>query len=209
MMPCQRPACPDWLAAHCEQWGAEYAAKLADNPRHRFAWKSWQGERVNLRLLPPLSDMTEGHCAYCDWFPMDTGTVPTIDHFRPKARFPELAYVWSNLYLACTQCQEKGNAFDAALIRPDELGYRFEHFFVYNYVDGTLGVNPAAAESDQRRVRITIDIFRLNARGRPVARQRELRRFRCLAREDRPDWIPISPFRYLLIEEAALMEDQY
>lgn len=208
MMPCERPQCPKWLAAHCQAWGAEYAAKLAQQPNYRFAWKQWQGERVNRRLLPLLREMTEGHCAYCDWFPMDTGTDPTIDHFRPKAKYPLDAYVWQNLYLACRHCQEKDDDhFDEALLRPDEPGYRYERFFVFNYADGTLSPNSAASDEDQRRARLTIDLLKLNARGRPAARQRELRRFRDLALARQREWIPSSPFRYLLVEELVSMQE--
>jgi uncharacterized protein (TIGR02646 family) len=138
---------------------------------------------------------------------MDTGTVPTIDHFRPKARFPREAYVWGNLYLSCSHCQEKNDdGFDEALLRPDELGYRYERFFIYNHADGTLSPNPAGSDADQQRARITIELLKLNSRGRPAARRRALRLFRNLAREWRRDWIPESPFRYLLLEELALME---
>lgn len=208
MMSCERPECPDWLAAHCEVWGAEYAARLAEDAKYRFAWKRWQGERVNRLLLPLLSEMTAGHCAYCDWFPMDTGTDPTIDHFRPKALFPKFAYVWENLYLSCRHCQEKDDeAFDDALIRPDEQGYRYERFFIYKHSDGTLSANPAATADDQWRARLTIDLLKLNSRGRPAARQRELRRFRDLAGERRRDWIEVSAFGYLLLDELLLMED--
>jgi uncharacterized protein (TIGR02646 family) len=208
MMPCERPPCPDWLAEHCEDWGAEYAVRLAQDPAYRFSWKRWPGARVNHRLLPLLSEMTKEHCAYCDWFPMDTGTDPTIDHFRPKARYPEEAYVWENLYLACRHCQEKDDDdFDESLLRPDEIDYRYERFFIYNHADGTLAPNPAASSADQRRARITIDLLKLNSRGRPAARQRELQRFRDLECGTRREWIALSPFRYLLIEELALMED--
>jgi uncharacterized protein (TIGR02646 family) len=208
MMPCERPACPDWLAEHCADWGAEYAASLAENPKYEFAWKKWQGERVNIRLLPLLSGMTEGHCAYCDWFPMDTGTDPTIDHFRPKKRYPREAYVWENLYLCCRHCQEKDNdGFDEALLRPDELGYQYERFFIYNHADGTLSPNPAAEDDDRERARVSIQLLKLNSRGRPAARKRELQRFRDLDRDARREWIPLSPFRYLLWEELVLTEE--
>lgn len=208
MMPCKRPPCPDWLAEHCEEWGAVCVARLSQDPGYRFAWKQWQGQRVNQRLLPLLREMTEEHCAYCDWFPMDTGTDPTIVHFRPKAWFPSEVYVWENLYLACRHCQEKDDAgFDESLLRPDAIGYQYERFFIYNHADGTLAPNPAAAPDDQRRARVTIDLLRLNSRGRPAARRRELQKFRDLEAERRREWIPISPFRYLLLEALALMEE--
>lgn len=202
MTPCIRPRCPDWLSENWEAWGLEFARRLADNPGYCFQWKQWRGERVNQRLLPLLSDMTEGHCAYCDWFPMNTGTDPTIDHFKPKARFPTQAYCWENLYLCCRHCQEKEDErFTETLLRPDEPGYRFDRFFIYNHQDGTIAANPAASSIDRERASLSIDILKLNSRGRPAARKRELARFRALTVSEQPKWIPLSPFRYLLWDE--------
>ena len=202
MTPCIRPACPDWLAGHWVEWGADFARRLAADSEYCFQWKQWQGQRVNLRLLPLLSEMTEGHCAYCDWFPMDTGTDPTIDHFKPKARFPREAYCWDNLYLCCRHCQEKADElFTDQLLRPDEVGYRFDAFFIYNHSDGTLSPNPGASETNRERAQLTVEILKLNSRGRPAARKRDLDRFRDLKVAEQSKWIPFSPFRYLLWDE--------
>lgn len=210
MTPCSRPPCPDWLAEHCEVWGADFASRRAADPTYRFVWKSYEGQPVNQRLLPLLSAMTEGHCAYCDWFPMDTGTHPTIDHFRPKARFPLETYTWENLYLCCRHCQQKhDDRFTDELLRPDEIDYRFERYFIYNFDDGTLSANPAANERDGMRAQLTIDLLKLNSRGRPAARQRELARFRDLDAARRADRIPDSPFRYLLLDTLAMLTDDY
>ncbi|MBT8419783.1 MAG: TIGR02646 family protein [Gammaproteobacteria bacterium] len=210
MTPCTRPPSPDWLEEHWETWGREFAKRRDEDSQHRFNWRTWQGKPLNIRLLPLLSEMTDSHCAYCDWFPMDTGTDPTIDHFHPKAHFPQLAYAWENLYLCCRQCQEKDdNRFTEELLRPDEPGYGFERFFIYKYANGEICPNPAATEKEQQRARLTIDIFKLNSRGRPQARKRELKRFRERFHEsvpeDRDEWISESPFRYLLCEESGDM----
>ena len=203
MTPCRRPAGPEWLAEHWVEWGAEFAERRAADTAYCFQWKQWQGQRVNQRLLPLLSEMTEGHCAYCDWFPMDTGTDPTIDHFKPKSRFPLVAYCWENLYLCCRLCQEKADAlFTEQLLRPDEADYGFERFFIYNHSDGTLSPSPGASATNQERARLTVEILKLNSRGRPAARKRELDRFRDLAATERVNWIPSSPFRYLLWDEV-------
>jgi len=204
MNRCTRPLCPDWLEEHWQEWGEEYRNKLVENGSIKFSWKSWEGKKVNLHLLPLLKEMTWNHCAYCDWFPMDTGTDPTIDHFRPKARFPLEAYHWPNLYLCCRQCQEKDDDhFSDELLRPDEEGYRFERYFIYNYRDGTIGPNPAADEPDRRRAELTRDHFKLNARGRPAARKRTLELFGKLSESDRVGLLPDFPFRFILSGEVA------
>nr|VFJ49822.1 MAG: TIGR02646 family protein [Candidatus Kentron sp. DK] len=204
MMPCKRPSAPAWLQENWAAWGEEFARHLAEKPSYEFRWKTWREERVNIRLLPLLRHMTEGHCAYCDWFPMDTGTDPTIDHFRPKKPFPKQVYAWDNLYLCCRQCQEKNdNRFTEELLRPDEPGYAFERFFIYNHADGTLSPNPGAPEEEHRRAELTIDLFRLNSRGRPQARKRTRKLFLHLMSENRKGWIPELPFRYLFQDESS------
>lgn len=204
MNPCTRPASPQWLEEHWQEWGQEYATKLQQDRRYQFNWKQWKGERVNLRLLPLLNGMTEGHCAYCDCFPMDVGTDATIDHFKPKIQFPEEAYHWLNLYLCCRLCQQKDDAhFHEDLLRPDEDGYRFERYFIYSYRDGTIDANPAASDGDRRRALLTIRHLKLNGRALPTARRRALRMFRDLPEEKRAGWLPDSPFRFVLADEVS------
>jgi len=40
-----------------------------------------------------------GLCAYCE-----VTARGEVDHFRPKSKFPELVYAWSNLVFACHDC---------------------------------------------------------------------------------------------------------
>ena len=202
MKACDRPDCPDWLGNHWEKWGEEYAQRMETNPQYSFNWKTYEGERVNKKLLPLLKEMTQGHCAYCDWFPMDVGTDSTIDHFRPKAQFPEDVYLWSNLYLCCRTCQEKdGQSFNDALLRPDEVDYEFDRFFIYNFRNGELQPNPQASTTDLQRAQRTIDVLKLNMGGRPAARMRATRQFRNTIPSERllDEW----PFRFILVHEMA------
>ena len=128
-----RPQCPNWLSANWVAWGKEYEKKRSDEKAQKeageiegenkvqFHWKSFQGTRVNKLLMPILFKMTSNHCSYCDWYPMDTGTDPTIDHFKPKAEYSRLAYEWGNLYLCCRACQNKDDLnFSNLLLRPQQ-----------------------------------------------------------------------------------------
>jgi uncharacterized protein (TIGR02646 family) len=144
-------------------------------------------------------------------FPLDDTACETIDHFLPKSRYPELVYAWENLYLACPRCQrEKEANFDGCmdpatycneLLRPDEPGYRFERYFLFNYQSGDIEPNPGAAELDQICAHYTIQSLGLNAGGRPQSRKRTLRRFarRSVAEDPVDDW----PYRFLLETEAG------
>src|SRR5947207_1663607 len=52
-------------------------------------------------ILPQLHTAYDGICAYSShWIPYDTGS-DTVEHFKSKNAFPELAYTWSNYRLVC------------------------------------------------------------------------------------------------------------
>ena len=172
--------------------------------RYRFQWKKWKGKPVNQYLMEPLSTMTDNRCAYCDWFPMDCGTIATIDHFKPKAIYHKEAYHWPNLYLSCSKCQDKdvGDLSEAQfekLIRPDAPEYSFERFFIYyKHLTGEIEANPAADEDDRNRAELTIRVFHLNAPGQTTARKRMLAQFSKLDEESQKEHRQDQPFRYLL-----------
>lgn len=190
MMPCARPPCPPELVKNAATWTSRYLARRAADPGARFSWPSVAGRPVNEILRPVLQAMTQEHCAYCDQFPLDLRTLPPwIDHFRPKARFPELAYAWTNLFAACPACQGphgKGERWSEAAIRPDEEGYSFDRYFRYVAGTGEIEPNPQGSPADQDRATATIDLLRLNAQGLPRMRRRYAQRYKNLPEEDRP-----------------------
>jgi uncharacterized protein (TIGR02646 family) len=60
-----------------------------------------------------LVTLFHGKCAYCESVirHIDYGH---IEHYRPKAKYPKLAFTWTNLVLACGVCngsEHKGDAF--------------------------------------------------------------------------------------------------
>ena len=176
MRPFNRLDAPDFLTDNWETWGNEYAARKLANPSYSFNWKQYQNQPVNQRLLPVLREQTQHHCSYCDAYPPKLPDK-TIDHFKPKgdARFYHLAYHWENLYFACGHCQKaKMEQFDDALLRPDEIDYYFEQYFIFNFSTGEIEVNPIASDEEKRRAETTIRLFGFNLEGQPFARQREL-----------------------------------
>jgi hypothetical protein len=64
----------------------------------RRRWHEIDGAKVNQKLLPLLKNQTQDHCSFCDAFPVDPPSIPTIEHFRPKTAFPREAFKWENLY---------------------------------------------------------------------------------------------------------------
>lgn len=50
-----------------------------------------------------LTEMFNGKCAYCE-SQIEHIDYGDIEHFKPKSLYPNLAFVWSNLLLACSIC---------------------------------------------------------------------------------------------------------
>ena len=176
-MKCSRPATPDILK-DADQWGTEYATAKATNPSYVFQWKQRNGKPVNQYILPFLKEMTADHCAYCDGYPVGQMSLETIDHFRPKSLFPELSYQWVNLFLCCTRCQAaKKERFSELLLKPDEIEYDFNLYFIVNFDSGEIQINPLATDGKQAQASYTIDLLDLNARLLCISRQRELRNY--------------------------------
>ena len=68
------------------------------------------------RIRQALSQDFRRICAYCERYCLpvtQTGNSPdeeTIDHFRPRSRFPEQRFDWLNLIYCCRRCnQVKGD----------------------------------------------------------------------------------------------------
>jgi uncharacterized protein (TIGR02646 family) len=78
-------------------------------------WKQ-QSNRAFQEIRETLAAMASGlaRCMYCE---DSQGT--DIDHFRPRRRYPEQAFDWSNYLLACSHCNsnQKRDQFP-----PDEHG---------------------------------------------------------------------------------------
>lgn len=190
MMPCRRPPAPRLLAERADGWTAAWLRRREEDQGAEFRWPIVDGRPLNQHLLPALDQMVDGHCAYCDGWPLDETGRPSIDHFRPKSRFPELAYAWDNLFHACQRCQEppdgKGARWSEDLLRPDASDFSFDRYFRYDVATGRLEPNPQASDADQRRARVTIELLGLNAGSRPVGRKRARRHYGSYVDEVRP-----------------------
>lgn len=79
-----------------------------------------------------LKTMFSGKCAYCESHITHIG-YGHIEHFRPKSKFPDLCFEWSNLMLGCEICNGKGYKGDK---------------FPENH-EGALFVNPVEENPDE------------------------------------------------------------
>lgn len=160
---------PAFLAKCWEQWGLDWERRQAAGGA--FHWHQVDKQPVNVKLLPLLRAQTQDHCSFCDNYPVSPPSNPTIEHFRPKSRFPREAYQWENLYFCCDWCQRKGEQFDPGLLRPDAADFDFDRYFRWEFTRGELLPNELASPEDQERAWVTIRLYRLNS-GHPALRKR-------------------------------------
>jgi uncharacterized protein (TIGR02646 family) len=67
-------------------------------------------------VVHTLHEMQHGKCCYCECKLPDKGHLKAVEHFAPKAIFKGLRNEWTNLLLACSQCNgEKSDAFPVIL----------------------------------------------------------------------------------------------
>jgi uncharacterized protein (TIGR02646 family) len=148
-------------------------------------------------LLPLLIEQTQLHCSYCDYSPPRIGD-DTIDHFKAKGiiLFYHLVYQWENLYFCCNACQRaKMEQFDELLLRPDEVGYSFERYFILDTQTFDIQPNLAASNNDQKRAATTIEIFKFNHAGQRESRRRSWQLYFGLPKTER--YLDDFAFRFM------------
>jgi len=98
---------------------ADCAAKVQTAPDPKAKAKALWKSRDQLRdaIHDRLRAMTSGveRCMYCE-----DGAGSTIDHFWPKAPYPERAFDWMNYLLACVSCNSNHKR-DLFPLDPDGL----------------------------------------------------------------------------------------
>ena len=114
--------------------------------------------------------------------------APTIDHFRPISRFPELAYAWSNWVFSCRRCNQfKGDGWpETGYVDPCAavVAERPEQYFEFE-APADIVARKGLSEAARLKAWATIDDLRLN---NPVLRGYRERKLAQLWKEfkDRP-----------------------
>lgn len=176
MIKVERIDSPKCLVDNYKKWGRGLKKLWEDDPRKNFPWYGNYDE-----IADALFTMTENHCSFCDIQPLRQSGA-TIEHFKPKKKFPLLAYVWINLFYCCVNCQKKGSKFDPKCkpLKPDQINYDFNYYFRLEETIEEVFIRPNLERSveEQKRAEETITLYGLNKFARPEARKRELEDFR-------------------------------
>ena len=128
------------------------------------------------QIRDALTLMQGRHCAYCERLRKDE----EIEHFRPKNRFPQLTFEWSNLFLACKFEDSCGKHKDHAVrnYSPDDLidpCIDDPDEFLKFYSDGHVQPVRGASPEKKHRAEETIRVFNLNSPSLVNARSNFLR----------------------------------
>jgi len=88
----------------------------------------------------------------------------SIEHHKPKSRFPDEAYSWGNLFYCCSLCQSrKREIWHARLLKPDEADYAFSRYFQWNFRKNRIEPSDSASPADRKAAQLTICLYNLNA----------------------------------------------
>jgi uncharacterized protein (TIGR02646 family) len=177
MMRWARGPAPAVLTKWEPELTVEFVLQRTREPTFRFQWRQRDGVNLGTVVREALEEQNHGHCSYCDAYPLDASGRKEVDHFRPKSRFPELAYAWHNLYLVCTACNlAKRERWCEALLRSDAEDYSFHRYFEVDGATGAIAPNRSASGEEQERAARTIEVFDLNTPGRRIARRKAILR---------------------------------
>ena len=120
------------------RWVEHYRNKTGSRPSDS-RWRDFHSA---------LSVAFSGLCGYCE-----ENTKGEIDHFRPKSKFPNLVYEWSNWVFACKDCNRtKLDQWPAGgYVNPcaKTLPARPEAFFAFDTSSGE--ILPKGGLTPQRR----------------------------------------------------------
>jgi len=121
-----------------------------------------------------LYDAYGGICNFtCHWIPRDTGSI-TVEHYKPKSRYPNKAYVWSNFRLMCgTLNGRKGDSEN--VLDPFRVA---DGTFIIEFPSLLVKPAPNLTRYMARRVLATIARLQLNDEGTCIkARERYVKQY--------------------------------
>lgn len=147
---------PAGLATICARYTPRWVAYYQGVDGNKPSDSRWRD------FLDDLCRAFSGLCAYCE--ERDKGE---IDHFRPKSKFPERVYQWSNWIFACHNCnqskREKWPPIGYADPCSDSIRERPENLFRFDTEPGEILPLSDLNHSLEYKAQKTIDDLSLNA----------------------------------------------
>ena len=151
----------DYERRFTQGWVRYFQDRVGDRPTDS-RWREFRGL---------LGSRSGNVCWYCERRCLleteDGGKAPTVDHFRPVSRFPELTYRWSNWIFSCRRCNGdyKGDKWPAlGYVDPSECyaWSRPDQYFDYDASTGEIIPKSGLPTEARMRALQTIEEFGLN-----------------------------------------------
>lgn len=125
----------------------------------------WLQENTSNKLPPYwrecLDDLYTAYDGICAYYAIKVDEISgnrTVDHFKPKLKYPNLAYEWDNYRFACGSANSKKRDFEDVLdpfSLPDNL-------FYIHFGTGEVLINPQMDNETTQNAERTINRLSLN-----------------------------------------------
>ncbi len=144
---------PDHFHSCVRVPGQAFLAKVP-NPTN----KHWKDNQYWKEVANDMYAAYDGMCAYTGMFIPRGIATPSIDHFKPKSKYPALAYEWTNYRLALAKInQYKGD--EEGLVDPFEVP---RGWFVLDFPSCVVKPGNGLTSADRDKVWHTISVLKLN-----------------------------------------------
>ena len=139
-------------STYTPHWIQFYTAGIGKRPTDAY----WRNFRYELEIV------FHGLCAYCEEY-----AKGEVDHFKPKSKFPDLVYSWTNWLFVCHVCNHsKLDAWpDDGYVDPCSIAEidRPENYFDFDTTTGFIVPNKNLPPPSRLKAQSTIDDLGLNA----------------------------------------------
>ncbi len=153
MIPVQIQPKPDTFFEKVEKPGKKF---LTSNPNPKGA--EWEHCNYWKKIEKELYDAYSGICAYsCTWISRVTGGK-TVEHFKPKSKYPQEAYRWENYRLVCLLLNGRKRDFEDVL---DPFTLQ-DGWFVIDFPSFMIFPGDRLSSDEAEQVNKTVKRLRLN-----------------------------------------------
>ena len=147
---------------HTQPWVDHYRKGMGE--KHPDVISLWG------QFRPELGSRFSNKCGYCERLcgpDIHHYKEPTVDHFQPRNKFPQLVYEWTNWVYCCKRCNDEkaGKWPNSGFVDPcaDTVSERPERYLDIDVVTGEIIANAALDRNSKIKAQNTIESIGLNA----------------------------------------------
>lgn len=107
MIRVEKNSAPQVLIDNASIWTKELLDLISKYGGYDKIPQSLKDNAVNKYRHPDIQsavrEMTNGKCVFCESI-INATSYLTIEHFKPKSKYPNLTFEWNNLFPSCVMC---------------------------------------------------------------------------------------------------------